>query len=192
MVRIFIGLPIAFVVTIALFLLMQYMILTEFEEQEEIETTSIELQSMREEEPQEIIDRLPKSPKPAHPPDTPKPIVPASDPSDIREDDVRITSPVNDGPANKLAKLDTPAIPILCNPTLTTQQIGQGGWVLISFDITANGSVQNPVVLDSSPAGKFDRVMLKEVQKCKFKARVKDGKAVSQTNKSYMFTLDPS
>ncbi len=54
------------------------------------------------------------------------------------------------------------------------------GWVEMSFTITEQGTVVNPVVTDSKPARIFNREALRAILKYKFKPKVIDGVAVTQ------------
>ena len=55
------------------------------------------------------------------------------------------------------------------------------GWVTVQFEITPQGAVDNPYVIESSPAKVFDRAALEAILKFKFKPRVVDGVAVRST-----------
>ncbi|MDJ0806016.1 MAG: TonB family protein [Gammaproteobacteria bacterium] len=59
------------------------------------------------------------------------------------------------------------------------QRRGIEGWVKVSLLITAQGTVQDVVVVDAEPEGVFDRAAVQAVSKWKFKPRIQDGKAVS-------------
>lgn len=65
---------------------------------------------------------------------------------------------------------------------------GIQGWVRLSFDITAMGTVDNVQVVDSSPKRVFDLEAKKALLKWKYKPRMEDGKAVPQ--KGEMVQLD--
>lgn len=191
--RLILGLPIAFVITITLFLLMRYMILVEYKEQEKIEGATIDITRPERDESLNTRDRnKPDRPEKADTPPPPPLQVPKANPNDIAGISADFSGLQREIDLGKIAAaVDMNAIPILCSPNLTAQQVGSGGWIQIGFDITANGSVENPVVIDSSAPGRWDRIMLREVRKCKFKAKTKEGKPVPQYNKQYLFTLRP-
>lgn len=193
MIRFILGLPIALVVTVSLFLLMRYMILVEYKEQDKIEGATINITRPERDEELNTRDRnKPDRPEKADTPPPPPLQVPQANPNPdigLSADFSGLRKEFDLGQI--AAAVDTNAIPILCQPNLSAQQVGSGGWIVVSFDITPNGSVENPVVVEGSPPGKFDRVILREVRRCKFKAKTKEGKAVAQYNKQYMFTLRP-
>jgi len=57
---------------------------------------------------------------------------------------------------------------------------GIEGWVLLQFDITSSGTVDNIEVLDSEPRRIFDSEARRALLKWKYKPRVEEGKAVAQ------------
>jgi len=54
---------------------------------------------------------------------------------------------------------------------------GIEGWVRVSFRVTETGTVEDVVVLESEPAGVFDRAAVRAVYKWKFKPRIINGEA---------------
>ena len=56
------------------------------------------------------------------------------------------------------------------------------GWVLLQFDVNANGKVTNASVVESLPGKIFDKVTLDVAQTWRFKPKVEKGKRVKQTN----------
>lgn len=54
------------------------------------------------------------------------------------------------------------------------------GWVKIEMTIGADGSVSNSRVAGSEPPGIFDEAALTAINRCKFKPRLVNGKAVAQ------------
>ena len=55
---------------------------------------------------------------------------------------------------------------------------GIEGWVKVSFEITAEGSVRDVVVIDADPPDVFDHEAIRAVSKWKFKPRIEDGRPV--------------
>ncbi len=67
------------------------------------------------------------------------------------------------------------------------------GWVKVSFIITAQGTVQDAVVVDAKPKGIFDRAALQAILKWRFKPRISDGKPVAtRADQIINFTLNKS
>lgn len=58
------------------------------------------------------------------------------------------------------------------------QSRGIEGFVIVEFIVTKNGSVREPKVVQSEPAGIFDRAAMDAAMKFKYKPRVVDGVAM--------------
>ena len=56
---------------------------------------------------------------------------------------------------------------------------GIEGHVVIRYDVTTTGSVANPRVVESEPAGTFDAAALAALSQWRFRPRVENGQAVS-------------
>jgi len=71
---------------------------------------------------------------------------------------------------------------------------GAEGWVVLSFTVAADGTVQDARVADAEPTGIFDRAALKAVQKFKYKPTVIDGQARPTRNVQFrmVFELPPA
>ncbi|MCK4840802.1 MAG: energy transducer TonB [Methylococcales bacterium] len=54
------------------------------------------------------------------------------------------------------------------------------GWVKIEFTITEQGTVKDPVIVDSQPSKIFDRAALQAIKRWKFKAKIIGGEAFEQ------------
>jgi protein TonB len=59
---------------------------------------------------------------------------------------------------------------------------GQEGWVLLKFDISDKGTVENVQILNSKPRRIFDRAAMKALLRWKYRPKVIEGKAISQLN----------
>ena len=60
------------------------------------------------------------------------------------------------------------------------QARGIQGWVHLRFDVTAEGTTSNIIVLDADPEGTFDRAAKKAVGKYKYKPRIENGVPVNR------------
>ena len=69
---------------------------------------------------------------------------------------------------------------------------GIEGWVLLEFTISPNGKAMNPVVIDSDPAGIFDRSAINAVQKWKYRPKTEEGRAVPRPGVRQMITFQIS
>jgi protein TonB len=59
------------------------------------------------------------------------------------------------------------------------QRRGIEGWVKVSLLITAQGTVQDVVVIEAEPEGVFDNAAIRAVSRWRFKPRIENGKAVA-------------
>lgn len=57
-------------------------------------------------------------------------------------------------------------------------QRGIEGYVIVEFTVTSNGSVRDPLVIESNPPKIFDNAAIKAALKFKYKPRVIDGTAI--------------
>ncbi len=181
--RTLLGLPIAAAITIALFSLMQYLVTAEEPVIDEAaDTGEITLtREIRDEEPK-LDDWKPIPPVK----ETPPPVTPIDisiDISDIKTGD----GPMIDiGPQGEVIFVPPPnrtATPLVRIPPQYPQRAatkGVEGWVLVGFDITPAGRVENAVVVDADPAAIFNRSALRAIAKWKYKPKMVDGKPVAQ------------
>jgi protein TonB len=63
----------------------------------------------------------------------------------------------------------------------------QEGWVDVQFTITASGRVTGVRVVGSSPRGVFDQSALRTVQRWRFRPRMVNGKATSQSTRQRIY-----
>ncbi len=52
---------------------------------------------------------------------------------------------------------------------------GIEGYVILEYTVTKNGTVKNPIVVESKPQGTFDKAAIKSALRYKYKPRVVDG-----------------
>lgn len=71
-----------------------------------------------------------------------------------------------------------PIVRVLPQYPMRAADRGLEGWVNVEFTITTNGSVRDPVVVDSQPPRVFDRAALRAVKKWKYRPEIVDGVAV--------------
>lgn len=78
---------------------------------------------------------------------------------------------------------------VVIQPRYPTKALRENveGWVSVSFTVNEAGSVEDPVVLESSPAGVFDEASLTAASRFKFNPRVVDGEAVQTPDVRYVF-----
>ena len=182
--RYLVGMTASTVITVGLFLFMMMLVTKEFETPEEV-VAGPDIEFLREKvEPPEI-------------PDTPKPVRPVKEdppPPPTRQDITPVSAPrdggIGIGPIDDYEldaeKIRTPETPfakarIMFPPTYPERcrQRGIEGEVVVQFDVTEIGSVENPRIL-SSDNGCFDRESVKAIKRWKFDPKIVNGKAVPQ------------
>ncbi|MXZ43562.1 MAG: energy transducer TonB [Gammaproteobacteria bacterium] len=62
-------------------------------------------------------------------------------------------------------------------PTRALQR-GLSGYVIVKFDVTEEGTVENPVVVEAKPPGIFDRSAIRAALKFKYKPKILNGEPV--------------
>jgi len=193
MIRLLLGLPVAGVITVSLFLLMRYLVLVEGAEQKEDELTTISITRPDRDEDVNRRDRnKPDRPEQAEAPPPPPPMQVNSrvDPATLAGNMAMPDFGVDVGSLD--APTDRTAIPLVTVPPIYPDRAasrGIEGWVVVEFDITPAGTVENPRVIDALPAKTFDRAALKAIRKWKFKPQIVNGQPVAQFNKEYQITF---
>lgn len=135
-----------------------------------------------------ILDRDVIPPPPL--PDTPRPdlsdaqtiSVPSADPVPPAPDSDGMRNFLSDGPLVSVA-LVQPAYPAIA----ATQ--GLEGYVIVQFDVGADGNVSNVRVVESSNRV-FEKSAITAAQRCRFKPRVVDGLAVATAGVRQMFRFE--
>jgi protein TonB len=83
------------------------------------------------------------------------------------------------------AGVDRDAVPqvrIQPDYPIQARQKGIEGWVDVQFTVAKDGSVRDPVVLDSKPKTIFDRAALQAVKGWKYNPKIEDGRPVERPN----------
>ena len=172
------------VTTIALLFLMQQLISQDWKEPDDLETRKIADINLPERkiETQYDTEKPDKPDEPEEQPDIPEP---QFDTPDASADAVSIAAPeiradVNIGGIGGF-KSDGEYLPIVkVQPRYPSRALSRGieGYVIVEFTVTANGSVRDPVVVESDPANIFDSAAIQAAEKFKYKPRVIDGEPV--------------
>ncbi len=94
-------------------------------------------------------------------------------------------SSINNGEARPIVRV-SPKYPI------AAQRDGKEGWVQLRFSIMKNGAVSDVQVVAAEPERMFNKEAIRALKKWKYKAKIKDGKAIKQENMSVLleFTMD--
>ncbi len=187
MARFILGLPFAGAITIALFLLMRYLVLPgdgeveKGEEGQKINITRPERDENSEARDRNKPDRPQKQSKPPPPPpmQMDKNVKPMSNTMSMSMPD--FNSDLNLSALG--APSDRTATPLVRIPPQYPQRAasrGTEGWVLVEFTITPAGTVSDAVVIDSDPANIFNRSALRAIAKWKYRPKIVDQKPVAQ------------
>lgn len=70
------------------------------------------------------------------------------------------------------------------------QTRGITGYCIVEYTVTKSGSIRDPLPVDCSPAGIFDRASVKAAEKFKYKPRVVDGEAIEVAGVRNKFTYE--
>ena len=70
------------------------------------------------------------------------------------------------------------------------QTRGISGYCIVEYTVTKTGSIKDPVAVDCSPSGVFDRASVKAAFKFKYKPRVVDGEAIEVAGVQNKFTYE--
>jgi protein TonB len=70
------------------------------------------------------------------------------------------------------------------------QTRGITGYCIVEYTVTTSGAIRDPVAVDCSPSGVFDRASVKAAEKFKYKPRVVDGAAIEVAGVQNKFTYE--
>ncbi|MEO0437085.1 MAG: energy transducer TonB [Pseudomonadota bacterium] len=70
------------------------------------------------------------------------------------------------------------------------QTRGITGYCIVEYTVTKSGSIRNPVPVDCSPSGVFERASVKAAEKFKYKPRVVDGEPIEVAGVQNKFTYE--
>ena len=192
----------AFLATFLCFYLMMFMIAREFNQDIEIETVFVAPLSISEHKPIEKVAVRERATKvqPAKPPPEPDGIPMSRETRVNLKAERPIFGSIADliGPNDIQLELQSPTSDLMT--MLVVQPIYPlaavmreiEGFVVVEFSVRENGTVSNPIVIDSQPEVLFDEAALKAVTKFKFKPREVGGDSISVNNVQlkFAFTLD--
>jgi protein TonB len=142
------------------------------------------------EPPPRTIDDIPKR-ETFEPPQTPT--TPSGDPGErITVSKPKVTAtPIDDFSGTGLQMQDGPLVALVrVSPTYPAraQQAGLEGWVLVKFDVLANGTVSNVTIVESSHS-MFEKAARRAAERFRYKAKVVDGVPVGTTGMQNLFTF---
>lgn len=193
-IRWFVSMVLALVITLILFYLMQALIATGQQIDQNMNIVKIVDATMPEIE-MEVVREIEK-PKPLDQVDTPPPEVPDRQMNmdngpalNIQRAVVNLDADLAIGGAS-ISITDGEMLPLVnVTPTYPTRAASRGieGWCQVKFTVTETGGVSDVVVVDAEPAGIFDSSSIRAAEKFKFQPKVVDGQGVAVPNVQYVF-----
>lgn len=70
------------------------------------------------------------------------------------------------------------------------QTRGITGYCIVEYTVTKSGSIRDPLAVDCSPSGVFERASVKAAEKFKYKPRVVDGEPIEVAGVQNKFTYE--
>lgn len=193
-IRWFFSMIVALLITLGLFFVMQALIATGAQLEQNVNVVKIVDATMPEIE-MEVVREI-ERPQPLEQLDTPPPDVPDRQVSmdagpnlAIQRAAVQIDTDLSIGGAS-ISITDGEMLPLVnVTPTYPTRAASRGieGWCQVSFTVTETGGVRDVVVVDSEPPEIFDTASIRAAEKFKFQPKVVDGKGVEVPNVQYVF-----
>lgn len=153
----------------------------------------------QEETPQKKERKPQKPPKPQTPPPQVEPMQMAKANPNANAVSTSFTADVQTGSGLSgglsLASSDGEYLPLFKVAPIyprRAQSRGIEGYVILSFTVTKNGSVKDPVVIEAKPESIFDRAAIDAALKFKYRPRVVDGEPmeVSGVQNKITFEID--
>ncbi|MFL2769526.1 MAG: energy transducer TonB [Rhodospirillaceae bacterium] len=198
-IRVGASIPLAIVVTIALFWLMNYLITHGMDAiTEEVQGSAIDFTRVDRDETVQAKDRaLPDRPDK---PDAPPPPPPMNLNANTAPDSggLGINAPafsrgLNLDRAGLAAPTDGDAIPLVRVPPQYPQRAasrGVNGWVQLEFTITETGGVEDIMVIAAEPTGYFERAAERALARWKYKPKIVDGRPARRYNNQVVITFE--
>ena len=171
------ALPLALILTLVLFLLMERLIaMSEYPSEE---TANVVFPELTWEEPPVIETRqaeIKKVEAPAEPPELPSPATNQQYHTDFSIPQIAVKTRGNTG-LNQSFSAGFPVPKILSAAVYPRRALQQGieGYVDLRFDVSAIGKTENIQVLNAKPSGVFEKAAIKAAQKWRFQPVMKNG-----------------
>ena len=182
-------------VTFGLFFVMQYLISQQWKKEDPIGGRVIEFVRLKKESEVETRKRkMPEKMDNEEPPPPPDINLSSARPGqDVEGVAFNFDAGLDlGGPNLGVGTGDSDTVPLVRVPPqypIRAAQRGIEGWVTIEFTISKNGTVKNPVVVDSSSA-MFHRSALRAIRKWKYNPKIEDGVAVERPGVRVRLTFD--
>ena len=183
----------AITITFGLFFLMQLLIASGNKERpEDDDSRFIDMVRVDREEDVQRIERVERPPEQVKPPELLTPQVNTSAPGRTVYNFDVATGPQNlagtgistgDGEYLPIVKVD----PVFPRRAL---EVGVGGYVIVQYTVTTQGTTKDVVVIEADPRGYFERAAVRAAEKYKYKPRVINGQAVEVPGVKTKITFD--
>ncbi len=181
-------------VVVGLFLIMNSLIDRDFENPEVSNSKIAELVQPDEEIK---LDTTTKKPEKAEEPEEPPPELEMAQISLDMDTDIANTAPtasINvEITSSGMSSGDGEYLPIVKVAPIyprRAQTRGISGYCIVEYTVTKTGSIRDPVAVDCSPSGVFDRASVKAATKFKYKPRVVDGEPIAVAGVQNKFTYE--
>lgn len=195
-VRYIFGVALGAVATFALFLLMQALIKSDKSPFDDaVEGKIVDFVRLQEENE---IETKTRKPKPPPPPDEPPPEMPQQS-----FDNADVSIGVDMGAVDTNVDLNVggvggvssdgeylPIVKVAPVYPRRAQTRGIEGYVLLEFVVTKTGAVRDPVVIEASPPGIFDRAAIQAALKFKYKPKVVNGEPIDVAGVRNLITFE--
>lgn len=190
------GVALGAVATFALFLLMQALIKSDKSPFDDaVEGKIVDFVRLQEENE---IETKTRKPKPPPPPDEPPPEMPQQS-----FDNADVSIGVDMGAVDTNVDLNVggvggfssdgeylPIVKVAPVYPRRAQTRGIEGYVLLEFVVTKTGAVRDPVVIEASPPGIFDRAAIQAALKFKYKPKVVNGEPIDVAGVRNLITFE--
>jgi len=190
-----IGVPVAALVTVGLFILMTVLISAEFEPQDKVETATFEINPKVEDikviERETKIDQVQKVVTPPPPPQIER--AQADKPTEriasLEGAVPEFETPKIDRQSFKIAVSDRDAQPLVRIPPIMPTRAERSGHCNVKFDVSPQGAPFNVVATYCSQS-LFERATVKSVEKWKYNPKVVDGRNVARSGVESKITFN--
>ena len=181
-------------VVVGLFLIMHSLIDAKFENPEASNSKIAELVQPDEEIK---LDTTTKKPEKAEEPEEPPPELEMARISLDMETDIANTAPMAsinvEISSSGMSSGDGEYLPIVKVAPIyprRAQTRGISGYCIVEYTVTKTGSIRDPIAVDCSPSGVFNRASVKAATKFKYKPRVVDGEPIEVAGVQNKFTYE--
>lgn len=194
LVRMIFAVLLAVPVVVGLFMIMHSLIDSDFENPE---VSSTKIAQLIQPDEEIKLDKTTKKPEKAEEPEEPPPDLEMTQIRLDMDTDIQNTAPSAsisvEISSSGMSSGDGEYLPIVKVAPIyprRAQTRGITGYCIVEYTVTRTGSIKDPVAVDCSPSGVFDRASVKAAEKFKYKPRVVDGEAIEVAGVQNKFTYE--